>query len=562
MGIEKIKVPDIGDYEKVDVIEVLVSVGDEISEEDPIISLETDKATMEVPSPKSGKVVAISVKEGSKVSEGDLLIDLEVSGAGSSEVNNSESSSEASSEDKSIDDKTEKSADISSSSSSSSSSNTGQSEEDITVPDIGDYDKVDVIDVLVAVGDEISEEDPLISLETDKATMEVPSPKSGKVVSISVKEGDKIGKGDLILKLSVSGAGEKETEKLAEKPAEKIAEKAPEKAAEKSPLKTKEETPDPVISSSSSSSQVSSELSHASPSIRRFARELGTDVSRISGTGPKNRITQEDVQKYVKSKMQVVESGGAAGAGSGLDLLADPVIDFAQFGEVSLEKLSRINKISAANLHRNWVKIPHITLFDDADITEMDGFRKANKQAALDQGVKLTPLAFIVKAVAKSLSDFSRVNSSLSADGESLVVKKYINIGVAVDTPAGLMVPVIKDADKKGVYQIAKDIIDFATRARDGKLTGKDMQGGTFTISSLGGLGTTAFTPIVNMPEVAILGVSKSANKPVYIGGEFVPRLMLPLSLSLDHRVIDGALGAKFLSSIVANLTDLKRLIL
>ena len=345
MGIEKIKVPDIGDYDKVDVIEVLVSVGDDISEEDPIISLETDKATMEVPSPKSGKVVAISVKEGSKVSEGDILIDLEVSEAGSSEVDNSESSSEASSEssseDKSIDDKTEKAAE-NISSSSSSSSNTSQSEEDIKVPDIGEYDKVDVIDVLVAVGDEISEEDPLISLETDKATMEVPSPKSGKVVSISVKEGDKIGKGDLILKLSVSGAGEKETDKPAEKPAEKIAEKAPEKAAEKSPVKTKEETPDPVISSSSSSSQTSSELSHASPSIRRFARELGTDVSRISGTGPKNRITQEDVQKYVKSKMQVVESGGAAGAGSGLDLLADPVIDFAQFGEVSLEKLSRI----------------------------------------------------------------------------------------------------------------------------------------------------------------------------------------------------------------------------
>ena len=439
--------------------------------------------------------------------------------------------------------------------------------EKIKVPDIGDYDKVDVIEVMVSVGDEISEEDPIISLETDKATMEVPSPKSGKVVAINVKEGSKISEGDLLIDLEVSEVVSAESEpKLEPKSADKSEDKSPDNKAEKAEKAEKpaEKTIEPASSTSASSdTQASAEPSHASPSIRRFARELGTDVAGISGTGPKNRITQEDVQKYIKSKMQAVESGGGAGvSGSGLDLLADPVIDFAQFGEVSLEKLSRINKISAANLHRNWVKIPHITLFDDADITEMDSFRKANKQAALDKGVKLTPLAFIVKAVAKSLSDFSRVNSSLSADGESLVVKKYINIGVAVDTPVGLMVPVIKDADKKGVYQIAKDIIDFATRARDGKLTGKDMQGGTFTISSLGVLGTTGFTPIVNMPEVAILGVSKSATKPVYANCEFVPRLMLPLSLSLDHRVIDGALGAKFLSSIVANLTDLKRLIL
>ena len=433
--------------------------------------------------------------------------------------------------------------------------------EKIKVPDIGDYDKVDVIEVMVSVGDEINEEDPLVSLETDKATMEVPSPKDGKVISVSIKEGDKVGKGDVILKLETQSGGSVESGDSSEPEVEKAPEKSPEKAPDKSDAKKDDKPETKPASSSGSSSGSGSELAHASPSIRRFARELGTDVANIPGSGPKGRITQEDVQKYVKSKMQAIESG-SGGVGAGLNLLADPVADFSQFGELEEEKPSRINKISAANLHRNWVKIPHITLFDDADITDMDAFRKDNKQAALDQGVKLTPLAFIVKAVAKALSDVSRVNSSLSADGEFLVIKKYINIGVAVDTPVGLMVPVIKDADKKGVYQIAKDIIDFATRAREGKLTGKDMKGGTFTISSLGGLGTTAFTPIVNMPEVAILGVSKSANKPVYIDVEFVPRLMLPLSLSLDPRVIDGALGAKFLSSIVANLTDLKRLIL
>ncbi len=542
MSKEVVKVPDIGDYENVDVIEVLVKVGDEISAEDPIVSLETDKATMEVPSPLAGKVLAVHVKEGGTVSEGDVLIDLE-SGSGSS--SNSEDvktqEKEEPSEKPSQDPTEEPSKDASSAS----------SEEVVLVPDIGDYDSVDVIEVLVKPGDEINAEDPLISLETDKATMEVPSPSAGKVLDVMVKEGGKVSKGDAILKLQVAGAVSD---------AKKI---EPEKAVEKKVevIKEQEAAPSKPVANhdASSGDVVSAELAHASPSVRRFARELGADVSNISGSAPKGRITQEDVQKYIKAKMQSMGSGGG---GSGLDLLPDPKVDFAQFGEVEVEKLSRINKISAANLHRNWVKIPHITLFDDADITDMDSFRKAGKQEALDKGVKLTPLAFIVKSVAKALVDFPKVNSSLAADGDNLVIKKYVHIGVAVDTPVGLMVPVIKDADKKGVYQIAKDIIDFATRARDGKLTGKDMQGGTFTISSLGGLGTTAFTPIVNMPEVAILGVSKSSQKPVYKDGSFVPRLMLPLSLSLDHRVLDGALGAKFLTAICANLTDLKRLIL
>jgi pyruvate dehydrogenase E2 component (dihydrolipoamide acetyltransferase) len=544
---EVVKVPDIGDYEGVDVIEVLVKVGDEISAEDPIVSLETDKATMEVPSPAAGKVLAVHVKEGGTVSEGDVLIDLE---------SGSESSSN------SADVKTQEQEDTSQKSSEESSKDNAEdtssasSEEVVLVPDIGDYDSVDVIEVLVKAGDEINAEDPLISLETDKATMEVPSPSAGKVLAVMVKEGGKVSKGDAILKLAIAGSVSN-AKKAVEKKVE--SEKVPEKKVEV--IKEQEVAPEKPVAQADASSgeEVKAGLAHASPSVRRFARELGADVSNVSGSGPKGRITQEDVQKYIKGKMQSMGSGGG---GAGLDLLPDPKVDFAQFGEVEVEKLSRINKISAANLHRNWVKIPHITLFDDADITEMDSFRKAGKQEALDKGVKLTPLAFIVKAVAKALVDFPRVNSSLATDGDNLVIKKYVHMGVAVDTPKGLMVPVIKDADKKGVYEIAKDIIDFATRARDGKLTSKDMQGGTFTISSLGGLGTTAFTPIVNMPEVAILGVSKSSQKPVYKDGSFVPRLMLPLSLSLDHRVVDGALGAKFLTAICANLTDLKRLIL
>lgn len=551
MSKEVVKVPDIGDYEGVDVIEVLVKVGDEISAEDPIVSLETDKATMEVPSPAAGKVLAVHVKEGGTVSEGDVLIDLE---SGSESSSNSEDIKTQEKEDLG-EEPSEKSSEESSKDNAEDTSS-ASSEEVVLVPDIGDYDSVDVIEVLVKVGDEINAEDPLISLETDKATMEVPSPSAGKVLAVMVKEGGKVSKGDAILKLAIAGSVSND-KKAVEKKVE--SEKVPEKKVEV--IKEQEVAPAKPVAQADASSgeEVKAGLAHASPSVRRFARELGADVSNISGSGPKGRITQEDVQKYIKGKMQSMGSGGG---GSGLDLLPDPKVDFAQFGEVEVEKLSRINKISAANLHRNWVKIPHITLFDDADITDMDSFRKAGKQEALDKGVKLTPLAFIVKAVAKALVDFPRVNSSLSADGDNLVIKKYVHMGVAVDTPKGLMVPVIKDADKKGVYEIAKDIIDFATRARDGKLTGKDMQGGTFTISSLGGLGTTAFTPIVNMPEVAILGVSKSSQKPVYKDGSFVPRLMLPLSLSLDHRVLDGALGAKFLTAICANLTDLKRLIL
>lgn len=543
MSKEVVKVPDIGDYEGVDVIEVLVKVGDEISAEDPIVSLETDKATMEVPSPAAGKVLAVHVKEGGKVSEGDVLIDLE---SGSESSSNSEDVKTQEKEEPSEESSIDNAEDTSSAS----------SEEVVLVPDIGDYDSVDVIEVLVKAGDEINDEDPLISLETDKATMEVPSPSAGKVLDVMVKEGGKVSKGDAILKLAIAGSVSNDKKAVDKKvESEKVVEKKVEVIKEQEVVPAK---PD-AQADSSSGEEVKAGLAHASPSVRRFARELGADVSNISGSGPKGRITQEDVQKYIKAKMQGMGSGGG---GAGLDLLPDPRVDFAQFGEVEVEKLSRINKISAANLHRNWVKIPHITLFDDADITEMDSFRKASKQEALDKGVKLTPLAFIVKAVAKALVDFPRVNSSLAADGDNLVIKKYVHMGVAVDTPQGLMVPVIKDADKKGVYEIARDIIDFATRAREGKLTSKDMQGGTFTISSLGGLGTTAFTPIVNMPEVAILGVSKSSQKPVYKDGNFVPRLMLPLSLSLDHRVVDGALGAKFLTAICANLTDLKRLIL
>ena len=435
--------------------------------------------------------------------------------------------------------------------------------QEIQVPDIGDYKNVDVIEVFVKVGDQIQKEASLISLETDKATMEVPSPVAGKVVEIKLKVGDKASQGSLILILETEGAGASspatptpspEAAKSVEKAPEKIREKAPEKAPEKV---TQVSTPGPVSEEETSAT----EALYASPSVRRFGRELGVDLTQVRGSGRKGRIMQEDVQGYVKGILQG-GAGTAGSSGAALGLIPDPVIDFAKFGPIEVNPLARIKKISGANLARNWVKIPHITLFDDADISDLETFRKAQKAKAEKAGVKLSPLAFIIKAVASGLSKFPLLNSSLSADGQSLVFKKYIHIGVAVDTPAGLVIAVVKNADKKGIFEIAKEVADMASRAQQGKLKGEEMQGGTFTISSLGGLGTKYFTPIVNMPEVAILGVSKAAIQPVWQETQFVPRTLLPLSLSLDHRVVDGAEGAKFLTAVVNALSDLRELIL
>lgn len=518
MASIEIKVPDIGEYADVDVIEVLVNEGDSVSKEDPLLTLETDKATMDIPSPQDGVVEKIIIKEGDKVSMGTPIMMM----AGSADEAAAPVSEAPAVAEAPVDAAPQAQV------------------QDIIVPDIGEYADVDVIEISMSVGDELAVEDPMITLETDKATMDVPSPMAGTVVAVSVKEGDKVSKGSVIGQMEVAGSA-------APKAAVPASSPAPQPAPSQAP----------VAASDAPSKGAAGD--YASPSVRRFARELGVEIAKVSGTGRKGRVVQTDVQKFVKAVMQGTAS---TGGGSELGLLPDPVVDFSKFGDVETVKLSRIKKISGANLQRNWIKIPHITFFEDADITDLESFRKNKKAAAEKVGVKLTPLAFIVKAAAKALVEFPEMNSSLSSDGDSLVVKKYVNVGFAVDTPNGLMVPVIKDADKKGIYDIAKDIIEFSLKARDGKLTAKDMQGGCFTISSLGGIGCQYFAPIVNMPEVGILGVSKSQMKPIFSGADFVPRLMLPLSLSVDHRVIDGAYAGKFIVAVAKYLSDLKEIIL
>ncbi len=411
----------------------------------------------------------------------------------------------------------------------------------ILVPDIGDYKGVSVIEVMVKVGDAINIDDTLLTLETDKAAMDVPSPFSGTVRELHVEIGDKVSQGSLILVLETA-------DQPAAVPAAPAATPAP---ASPAPQRSEiQATPQPSAEAASNGGQA-----HASPAIRRFARELGVDIARVTGSGEKGRVTKEDVQLFVKSSLAQGKT-----AGNGLQVLDMPAFDFAKFGEIETVPLSRIQKISGANLHRNWVSIPHVTQFDEADITDMEAFRKQLSAEYAKQDIKITPLAFMLKAAVAALQKFPKFNASL--DGENLVLKQYFHIGVAVDTPDGLMVPVLRDVDKKGIVQLAVELAEISTRARDKKITASDMQGGCFTISSLGGIGGTAFTPIINAPEVAILGVSRAAMKPLYRDGEFVPRLMLPLSVSYDHRVIDGAAAARFTTYLAQVLSDIRRLAL
>ena len=444
--------------------------------------------------------------------------------------------------------------------------------QEIAVPDIGDFDAVEVIEVLVGPGDAVEAEDSLITLESDKATMEVPSPVAGTIKEILIQPGDKVSEGTPLAKVEVSGdaggdAAEAPADAAAEEnastPAETPAEPADTGLAPAAPAAPTAAAPAPATGGGESLDAETQRLAHAGPSVRRFARELGVPLDQVNGTGRKGRITREDVQSFVKSVMEGGGTSAAAPAATGsAGIPPIPDVDFSKFGDVEEVALPRIKKLSGPHLHRSWLNIPHVTQFDEADITELEAFRKDEKAAAEKAGVKLTPLAFLVKASARALAEFPDFNSSLRSDGEVLIRKHYINVGVAVDTPQGLVVPVIRDADKKGIYEIAADLGELSGKARDGKLGPADMQGGTFSISSLGGLGGTAFTPIVNAPEVAILGVSKSATKPIWNGSEFTPRLMLPLSLSYDHRVIDGASAARFTTYLSGVLGDLRRLIL
>ena len=549
----EVTVPDIGDAAEVDVIEVLVSEGDSVEAEDGLITLETDKATMDVPSPQAGKVVSLKVKEGDKVSEGSLVLTLEVAGEASAD-DSAAAPADTTAPDSSSDNDAQAAAD--------DDADAGEEQEiEVTVPDIGDAEDVEIIDVLVAEGDTIEAEDGLITLETDKATMDVPAPKGGTVTKLLIKQGDKVSKGSKVLMLKVQGAS-KPAAKQDDKPAAK--QEAPKAQAAQDSGRPK---PPPVPHHPSAGEKQKSAKVHASPSVRRLAREFGVDLTEVSGSGPKNRILKEDVQSYVKyelSRPKATAGSVGKGEGGGLQVIPQPKVDFSKFGEVEEVPLSRIQKLSGPNLHRNWVTIPHVTQFEEADITEVEAFRKQQNQIAEKRklGFKITPLVFMMKAVADALKAYPLFNTSLSESGESLIQKKYYHIGIAVDTPNGLVVPVVRDVDQKGIHELSKELMEISLKARDGKLKSADMQGSCFTISSLGGIGGTAFTPIVNAPDVAILGVSKSEMKPKWNGKDFEPRLMLPLSLSYDHRVIDGAVAARFAVHLKTVLEDLREMLL
>ena len=550
----EVAVPDIGSDDEVDVIDVLVSVGDTIEKEDGLITLETDKATMDVPSTHAGTVKEVFISTGDKVKEGTVVIKLEVAGSGSSSSESASSKSSEASAPAAQESEKQESAPAASASSETI---------EVAVPDIGEDGEVDVIDVLVSVGDTVEKEDGLITLETDKATMDVPSTHAGTIKEVFIKTGDKVKQGTLVVKLETSGGSSEQAPSApkAEKPAEAPKQEAPKQASQQEASQGR--SPVPPAPEAKNTGKA-----HASPSVRRIAREFGVDLTQVSGSGPKNRILKEDVQAYVKAELAKPRTAAASGSAPVGDnvLRIVPVkpVDHSKFGEIEEQPLSRIQKISGPFLHRNWATIPHVTQFDEADITEVEEFRKEQNayHAKIKSGLKITPLVFVMKAVAKALEKYEVFNSSLSDDGESLIIKKFINIGIAVETPGGLVVPVIRDVNKKGIEQLSQELIETSKKAREGKLKAADMQGGTFTISSLGGIGGTAFTPIVNAPEVAILGVSKSEMKPKWNGKEFEPRLMVPLSLSYDHRVIDGAVGARFSTEVAANLTDLRRIIL
>lgn len=533
----EVTVPDIGDAENVDVIEVLVAEGDQVEAETGLITLETDKATMDVPCPQAGTVKSLKVNVGDKVSKGSLVLILEIASASSA---------------------AETQASAAAAITAAPATSGDSSVIEVAVPDIGDASDVDVIEVLVAPGDVIEAEAGLITLETDKATMDVPAPKAGKVKELKVSVGDKVSKGSLVLLLEVSEGNAPKAETTSAPQAAVEAPKS-EPAAVKAP---------PVPHHPSAGEKPKSGSVYASPSVRRLAREFGVDLTQVNGSGRKGRILKEDVQSYVKYELSRPKmtpgSSVASGSGGGLQVLAPPKVDFSKFGEVEEVPLTRIQKISGPNLHRNWVTIPHVTQFEDADITELEKFRKEQNALAEKQklGVKITPLVFIMKAAASALQAYPVFNSSLSESGESLIQKKYFHIGIAVDTPGGLVVPVVRDVDKKGIYELSNELAEISKKAREGKLKAADMQGSCFTISSLGGIGGTAFTPIVNAPDVAILGVSRSDIKPKWNGKEFEPRLTLPLSLSYDHRVIDGAVAARFAVHLSQVLSDIRRLIL
>ncbi|TMH01658.1 MAG: dihydrolipoyllysine-residue acetyltransferase [Betaproteobacteria bacterium] len=546
MAVVEVKVPDIGDFKDVEVIELLVKPGDTIKPEQSLITVESDKASMEIPSTAAGVVKQLMVKLGDKVSQGSALLLIEGEGAAAPAAAPAAPAPQPAAA----------APATPPAAPAAPVAAPAAGPVDITVPDIGDFADVAVIEVLVKPGDTIQAEQSLITVESDKASMEIPSSHAGVLKELKVKVGDKVSKGSLIAVVEAAGGAA---------PAAPSPQPSPAAAAEVA--KPAERQAPTAALPLHEPSTPSGQLPHASPSVRKFARELGVPLAEVKGSGPKGRITQDDVQGFVKGVMagdvrtQAAAAKAPAAAGGALPgLLPWPQVDFAKFGPVERKDLSRIKKISGANLHRNWVMIPHVTNHEDADITELEAFRVQLNKENEKSGIKVTMLAFLVKACVAALKKFSEFNASL--DGETLVYKRYFHIGFAADTPNGLVVPVIKDADKKGVFAIAKEMGELAAKARDGKLGPADMSGGCFSISSLGGIGGTYFTPIINAPEVAILGVCKSSTRPVWDGKQFQPRLVLPLSLSWDHRVIDGASAARFNTYLAAVLADFRRILL
>ena len=569
MSTIEVKVPDIGDFTDVPVIEVLVKAGDKVKVDDSLVTLESDKATMDVPSTVAGTVASVAVKVGDKVSEGAVVVVVETAGAGTAAAAPSPRPSPASG---SRSPAAANPVGPASAAQPSPQSAAAGGAVEVKVPDIGDFADVPVIEVFVKPGDVVKVDDALVTLESDKATMDVPSTVAGTVRSVLVKVGDKVAEGSPVVVIDGAGAvpshlparawgrGREAPSAASVGPASAGRPSATAPAPQPRPA---EAGPMPTAASVD---EQAFRVAHASPSVRMKARELGVDISKVPGTGPKGRILAEDVRAYVKKVLTGVAlpgapaGGGAISGGGELNLIPWPKVDFAKFGPVEAKPLSRIRKLSGANLARNWVMIPHVTQFDEADITDLEALRVALNKENEKAGVKLTMLAFLIKASVAALKKFPDFNASL--DGDNLVMKQYFHIGFAADTPNGLVVPVLKNADQKGVLQIAKEMGELSAKAREGKLGPADMQGGCFSISSLGGIGGTAFTPIINAPEVAILGVSKSAMKPVWDGKAFAPRLMVPLSLSYDHRVIDGASAARFTAYLAQLLADMRRAML
>ncbi len=552
----EVRVPDIGDFKEIPVIEVLVKPGDTIAKETPLVVLESDKASMEVPSSAAGVVQSVAVKPGDKVSEGSVIVTVagaEAAAAAPSPPAVAPASVGATSASPGASTAPAAGTAPVTLSVAPQGAESKDRIQEIAVPDIGDFKDIPVIEVLVKPGDTVAKEAPLVVLESDKASMEVPSSEAGVVKDVKVKVGDKVSQGRVIVTLAVAGgAGGKQ--ELGSGPSTTAVPAYAQDDKGAAPAPSAVPAPSAIAVLDSNTAQV-----HASPSIRRFARELGVDIHRLKGSGPNGRITREDVQHYVKGALARGVAPGAAASPFGVPPW--PKVKFEQYGEIERKPLPRIKKLSGPNLHRNWLAIPHITNQDEADITDLEAFRnEINAEQAKRKGPKFTILAFLIKASVAALEEFPEFNASL--DGDDLVYKKYYNIGFAADTPGGLMVPVIKNADRKGLIEIARETSELAGKARDGKLPLSDMQGGTFTISSIGGIGGTAFTQIVNAPEVAILGAVRSTMKPVWNGKEFVPRLILPISVSYDHRVIDGAGAARFLAYVAGLLTDFRRVAL